>query len=378
MIGNGTYNQPKGTWSDDSTMTFCLAETLLDEEFSLRKLSNRFINWVDWGYWTPHGELFDIGNTTHSAIDRLRTIEKPELAGGTGVTENGNGSLMRILPLVLETSKLPISKSWELIENVSSLTHRHIRSIISCYYYLNYARLLMQGQSKENAYEITNKFVSDELKKRSIDSDEIKHFSRLLNGTIQNLEYEGLRGSGYVVHSLESSIWCLLNSETYKEAVLKAIHLGEDTDTTAAITGGIAALNFGSNSIPTEWLEDLVKFEEIKTLANKLTEKYTIKIRLSDVPEIGNVSAANKFAHDFSGYRSTFKETAKAALDTKKRIEANDTETISVDELAESLFFYFRAVRHGGGDADRDLVNTHIELIKQKLANQEGMPDDNS
>jgi len=142
MIGNGTYNQPKGTWSDDSTMTFCLAESLLEEEFSLRNLANRFINWVDHGYWTPHGELFDIGNTTHSSIERLRTIEFPELAGGGHETDNGNGSLMRILPLVLETEKLSIAESYDLIKSVSSLTHKHIRSIIACFYHVTLAKLM--------------------------------------------------------------------------------------------------------------------------------------------------------------------------------------------------------------------------------------------
>ena len=371
MIGYGTYNQPKGTWSDDSTMTFCLAESLLDEEFSLHKLANRFINWVDWGYWTPHGELFDIGNTTNSAIDRLRTIKQPELAGGSGETENGNGSLMRILPLVLETSKLSTQLSWQLVERVSSLTHRHIRSIISCYYYIVFSTQLIQGQSKENAYEITNRLVSDELDKRRISKSEIKHFMRLLNGSINKLDYKELRGRGYVVHSLESSIWCLLNTENYKDAVLKAIHLGEDTDTTAAITGGLAALCFGFSSIPSNWVSDLVKSDEIRKLANKLSEKYTLKIRLENVPKIGDISAANKFAHKYSGYRISFKETANSALATKRSIELNETEHITVDELAQSLFFHFRAVRHGGGDANEEVVNSHLSLIREKLMNQE-------
>lgn len=194
---------------------------------------------------------------------------------------------------------------------------------------------------------------------------------RLLNGSINKLDYKELRGSGYVVHSLESSIWCLLNTENYKDAVLKAIHLGEDTDTTAAITGGLAALCFGFSSIPSNWVSDLVKSDEIRKLANKLSEKYTLKIRLENVPKIGDISAANKFAHKYSGYRISFKETANSALATKRSIELNETEHITVDELAQSLFFHFRAVRHGGGDANEEVVNSHLSLIREKLMNQE-------
>jgi len=277
MIGFGTYNQPKGTWSDDSTMTFCLAESLLEDEFSLRKLSNRFINWVDWGYWTPHGELFDIGNTTHAAIEKLRTIEDPELAGGSHETENGNGSLMRILPLILKTSQQSISESYNLIQSVSSLTHRHQRSVISCFYYLTFARFLIQGHSKESSYEMTNKNVISQLEERNIQKEELIHFKRILYDQISTLEYSQIRGSGYVIHSLESSIWCLLKTNTYKEAVLKAINLGEDTDTTAAITGGLAALTYGFNSIPQNWISQIVKKDEIEELATSLTHKYTMK-----------------------------------------------------------------------------------------------------
>jgi ADP-ribosylglycohydrolase len=222
--------------------------------------------------------LFDIGNTTHSAIKRLRTIENPELAGGNHETENGNGSLMRILPLILETGKISISKSYDVIKSISALTHRHERSIISCFYYLTFARQLIQGHSKASTYEMTNKIVKAELNERGIHETELKHFDRLLNHEIPTLNYNQIRGSGYVIHSLESSVWCLLKTENYKGAVLKAVNLGEDTDTTAAITGGLAGLKYGFNSIPEEWVNLIIKKDEIKELADRLTEKYTKKI----------------------------------------------------------------------------------------------------
>ena len=371
MIGFGTYNLPKGTWSDDSTMTFCLAETLLDDEFDLKKLANRFINWVDWGYWTPYGELFDIGNTTKKSIDTLRTIDNPEKAGGSHESDNGNGSLMRILPLILDIGELPISLTYNKVKSVSSLTHSHERSVNACFYYLTFARYIILGHSKESSYQLTNATVINEFKERRITDKEFYEFKNILDGDLHNLPISKIRGSGYVIHSLEASLWSLLNANSYEEAVLKAVNLGEDTDTTAAITGGISALCFGYNSIPVGWVESLAKKEEIERLVKRLISKYTLKIKLKDVPEIGDINAASNFAHKFSGYRTTFEETSKSVFETKNKLQSKEFEKLKVEDLAESLFFYFRALRHGEGQPDIDYVNEHISLIRTKLLSHE-------
>ena len=371
MIGFGTYNLPKGTWSDDSTMTFCLAETLLDDEFDLKKLANRFINWVDWGYWTPYCELFDIGNTTKKAIDTLRTIDNPEKAGGSHESDNGNGSLMRILPLILDIGELPISLTYNKVKSVSSLTHSHERSVNACFYYLTFARYIILGHSKESSYQLTNATVINEFKERRIADKEFHEFKNILDGDLHNLPISKIRGSGYVIHSLEASLWCLLNSNSYVEAVLKAVNLGEDTDTTAAITGGISALCFGYNSIPVDWVESLAKKEEIERLVKRLISKYTLKIKLKDVPEIGDINGASNFVHKFSGYRTTFEETSKSVFETKNKLQSKEFEKLKVEDLAESLFFYFRALRHGEGQPNIDYVNEHISLIRTKLLSHE-------
>jgi ADP-ribosyl-[dinitrogen reductase] hydrolase len=371
MIGFGTYNLPKGTWSDDSTMTFCLAETLLDDEFDLKKLANRFINWVDWGYWTPYGELFDIGNTTKKSIDTLRTIDNPEKAGGSHESDNGNGSLMRILPLILDIGELPISLTYNKVKSVSSLTHSHERSVNACFYYLTFARYIILGHSKESSYQLTNATVINEFKERRITDKEFYEFKNILDGDLHNLPISKIRGSGYVIHSLEASLWSLLNANSYEEAVLKAVNLGEDTDTTAAITGGISALCFGYNSIPVGWVESLAKKEEIERLVKRLISKYTLKIKLKDVPEIGDINGASNFVHKFSGYRTTFEETSKSVFETKNKLQSKEFEKLKVEDLAESLFFYFRALRHGEGQPDIDYVNEHISLIRTKLLSHE-------
>ncbi len=272
MIGYGTYNLPPGTFSDDSSLTFCLAEAIT-EGFDVNNIGLNFIKWRYQNYWTARGKVFDVGNATHSAIDRIVNGTAPELAGGTEANSNGNGSLMRILPLVFYMLDKNSMERFEITKMVSSITHRHIRSVIACYYYLEFARQLVDEKDKFEIYFDLKREIPEILKQLGISASEIDHFNRLLKSNIQELPEEQIFSSGYVVHSLEASIWCLLTTETYKEAILKAVNLGEDTDTTAAITGGLAGLLYGFDNIPKKWVNKLVKKKNILDLAERLGEK---------------------------------------------------------------------------------------------------------
>lgn len=276
MIGYGTYNQPPGTWSDDSSLTLCLADEL-SKGFNLQAIADSFVKWLNENHWTPHNEVFDVGIGTREAIFRLQNGEKPELAGGISETSNGNGSLMRILPLVFETIKLKTRlERFELIQKVSSITHRHIRSCLACFYYLEFASYIISNESKSlnDAYLFANKQLLNLFKEISIPSNEIEHFERLTTGKIKNIDENKIYSSGYVIHTLEASIWSLLNTKSYSEAVLKAINLGEDTDTTGAVTGGLAGLFYDFENIPKDWIEQIAKNDEIDNLINKLSEFY--------------------------------------------------------------------------------------------------------
>jgi ADP-ribosyl-[dinitrogen reductase] hydrolase len=132
MIGNGTYDLPAGTWSDDSSLTFCLAEALT-KGFDLNTIGQNFVKWYHNNFWTPRGNVFDIGNATSQAIDRLAAGIQPDLAGGFDASSNGNGSLMRISPLLFYLLDKPVNERFEITKQVSSLTHGHIRSVISCF-----------------------------------------------------------------------------------------------------------------------------------------------------------------------------------------------------------------------------------------------------
>lgn len=275
MSGYGSHNVPPGTFSDDSSLAFCLAEALL-EDFNLHTIANNFVNWRYSGFWTATGTVFDIGISTSQAVDRLKAGTQPELAGGFFEEENGNGSLMRILPLVFYIKDKPIEERFTLTRLVSSLTHGHIRSVIACFYYLEFARLLMQGLDKFEAYRRVKTSVSAYLKILKINPKETALFSRLVAGDVYNLPEHEIKSSGYVLHTLEASVWCLLTTGNYKDAVLKAANLGSDTDTTATVTGGIAGILYGYDEIPTEWVKILARSNDIAGLAERLQNKFAL------------------------------------------------------------------------------------------------------
>ena len=269
MTGFGTYNLPAGTFSDDSSLAFCLAEALT-QDFNLQKIANNFVAWLNNNYWTPRGNVFDVGIATSQAIRRLQGGCNPELAGGIDISDNGNGSLMRILPLLVYIKDKQLSKRYQITKQVSSITHGHIRSVIACFYYLEFARQIINGIDKFQIYKTLQTEISDHLNSLSINPNETKLFDRLLKGNIYELTDKEIFSNGYVLHTLEASIWCLLTTDTYEAATLKAVNLGEDTDTTGAVTGGLAGLLYGFDSIPKNWLQQIARREDIEDLADRI------------------------------------------------------------------------------------------------------------
>ncbi|SEH61425.1 ADP-ribosylglycohydrolase [Paenimyroides aquimaris] len=270
MIGYGTYNLPKGTWSDDSSLTFCLAEALT-KDFDLQAIGGNFVRWFYENYWTARGEVFDIGIATKEAIERLSKGERPDLAGNFEESSNGNGSLMRMLPLLFYVKNKPINERYQITKQVSSITHAHIRSVIACFYYLEFAKQILEGYDKFETYRLLQSSIPEFLKSLSINPNEISLFDRLFKGNIFELPENEIQSSGYVLYTLEASIWCLLTTDNYHDAVLKAVNLGSDTDTTAAVTGGLAGLLYGFDSIPPDWLQNLARFNDIENLASRMS-----------------------------------------------------------------------------------------------------------
>jgi len=268
MRGYGSHNQPPGTWSDDSSLTLCLAESLC-HGFDLQDIGNRFVRWFDEGYWTPYGVAFDIGNTTYRAIARLRTGVEPTQAGGRGEYDNGNGSLMRTLPIALYFAKADTAELLDAAHRVSCLTHAHPRSQMACGFYSLIAVRLLRGDTPLEAYYGA---VEDAVEAYSVPpfSQELAHFGRLFTRRIHEEAEDAIRSSGYVIHTLEASLWTFLRASSFEESVLTAVNLGGDTDTTGAVTGGLAGVYYGLDGIPRDWVNSLARVADILDLGKRL------------------------------------------------------------------------------------------------------------
>lgn len=273
IMGFGTYDKPAGTFSDDSSMMFCLAESLV-EGYDVNDIAENFQKWMHEGYWTADGEVFDVGIATRKAINRLRVVKHPTEAGSTAERDNGNGSLMRILPLAVYAKDLSIDERCEIVKQVSSITHAHSRSVLACIYYIEFALNILEAETIEEAYLNTNFWLRIYLEENTEYQTESIYFERILNGSLLELSENEIKSSGYVIDSLEAAIWCLLHSNSYEECILKAVNLGEDTDTIACIAGGIAGVFYDVKTIPEHWINQLARKEDILNLANRLNEKY--------------------------------------------------------------------------------------------------------
>jgi len=269
MIGGGTHKQPAGTWSDDTALTLCLIENLA-EGGDCETLMGKFSDWQAKGYMTPHGECFDWGYTTWMAIDAFRKGTPAAQCGQTGEDDNGNGSLMRIAPVAFLNRKIDdFNSRLANVEKYSSLTHAHSRSVLGCLIYTEYMRQLFtlgKNEALKATIEICRENISEAKYK-----NEFPHYERILNGKIGSLNRDDIQSSGYVVHTLEAALWCFLKNDGFKETVLAAVNLGDDTDTVGAVAGSMAGMFYGRSDIPEEWISKLAKCEFIMELCRRTT-----------------------------------------------------------------------------------------------------------
>lgn len=273
LRGFGTHNQPPGTWSDDTSLTLCTIDTLLHSGEDYGALGRSFVRWLNAEVWTAHGSVFDVGIATASAIRRLARGVAPLEAGRYDKDSNGNGSLMRMLPVAIWFAGRPAADTIEAAHRYSALTHRHPRSQVGCAIYCLTVQRLMTGGVPNAAVDMAWRDVNAHYDTASFAS-ELSVYSRLVPVKMfEKLHAQAIRGSGYVVHALEASIWCLLNSRSFEEAVLKAINLGEDTDTTGSITGALAGVHYGVEAIPAVWRAALARSDDLDKLFNAFADR---------------------------------------------------------------------------------------------------------
>ncbi len=270
----GTHHQPIGTWSDDTSLTLALMDSLIkNNEINYVDIMERFSNWLMYNDYTATDEVFDVGNSTSRAIMNYARGMNPLECGGITEYENGNGSLMRILPLAYYLQKQvdrTVEDQMEEIHNVSALTHRHPISLIGCGIYIRVAMSLLEAASSlytsvEQGIIIAFHYYENKY------IDDLNAYSRIKNlSYFVRLSESEIRSSGYIVDTLEAVLWCLLNTNSYKECVLRAVNLGDDTDTVGAIAGGLAGIYYGLDQIPVEWMNVVAKKEYIEDFCNRL------------------------------------------------------------------------------------------------------------
>ena len=258
MVGGGHFGLPAGAWTDDTSMALCLATSLLEKNgFDAQDQMERYWRWYQEGYLCSIGKCFDIGNTTRTALEEFHITGNP-FSGRTDPLSAGNGSIMRLAPVVmmyypnLEAVLHYAAKS-------SRTTHGALECLEACQLLGGIIFRAFQGKSKSEILieKDVVPFTSEALKEISLGD----YFEKA-EGQIQ--------GTGYVVQNLEAALWCFWTTETFDEAILKATNLGDDADTTAAVCGQVAGAYYGESGIPKQWLKKLVMREEILSLAEQL------------------------------------------------------------------------------------------------------------
>lgn len=284
MRGYGTHPVPAGAWSDDTSMSLAALDSLIEKGVDYNDMMQRFAKWLLFGKYTPTGEVFDIGFSCTKAIRAYLNSQDRSalLCGGSAETENGNGSLMRINPICLYLYAKDAKKeeAIEIVHNVSALTHAHARSEAACGIYAYVLWELLKNPCKksavnglllaENDYFVKKiygeKFADERALRECISMRSLEIDFQSGKVSYRPQKEENIASDGYVVNTLDAAIWCLITTDSYEECVLKAVNLGGDTDTTAAVAGGLAGALYGYEAIPQEWKNTLLKRADIEEL----------------------------------------------------------------------------------------------------------------
>lgn len=260
MVGGGPFRLKAGEWTDDTSMALCLASSLVElDRFDAEDQMHRYLRWKDWGYWSSNGKCFDIGNTTRSALSRYRESKEP-FSGSTDRWSAGNGCIMRLAPVPMFF--FPDRENVITLSGESSrTTHAAEECIDSTRLFGAILLAALEGKSK-----------SEILNAHGMAEDEIPSLQvrEIAAGSYLTKSVDGIKGSGYVIESLEAALWCFNSTDSFREAILLATNLGDDADTTAAICGQVAGAHYGASSIPSGWLEKLALRNEITDLADRL------------------------------------------------------------------------------------------------------------
>ena len=262
MRSGGHWQQDAGTWSDDGGLLLSSAEALIPGYDAVR-MGQSFVNWLHCCRWTARRDVFDVGSTTRIAIMQLAAGIAPEKAGPDTTDSNGNGSLMRILPVALRFHRRPAAEICDIAMRASRITHGHVRAQIACAIHCLIVVDVLHGRSVAEATLNAQEHIS---KVPELPGAEIALYQRIFDPDFSKLPPEEIQSTGYVLDTLEAAVWCSLRHDHFRDTVLAAVNLGSDTDTTGCVVGGLAGVRFGIRSIPNEWLSVLPIAAELNQL----------------------------------------------------------------------------------------------------------------
>ena len=267
MIDSPDVGQPEGSWSDDTAMEIATIDSFIQKKyFDYKDIMDKWVKWISKSEYTPTGVAFDIGRTCLKAIKKYCNGTAPLQCGSTSINENGNGSLMRILPVALYaySKKLDDTSIHKLTNEVSSLTHAHEVSRLGCYIYVQFIICLLKGNTKQEAY----KHIQG-LDYRLFTVDSMNRYTRILDEQIEVQILDNIKSSGYIVDTLECAMWIFMNAQHYKEAIIASTNIGGDTDTIGAIVGSMAGIYYGFEDIPSSWLDKLQRKDYLMELVDR-------------------------------------------------------------------------------------------------------------
>lgn len=277
MTGEGSHHQPAGTWSDDTSMALCIADSLGTKGIDLDDVMKKFSAWKNRSQYTATGATFDVGRTCRKAIDRYDLGVPTDLCGNSTESGSGNGGLMRSFPIALyacmNCDQFP--EMLNLVHSYSSITHAHPVGLICCGFYALFIWNWMRRKADETVFAVMNQTIEEGKKyyasvggafEEAINRPGVFHSA----DELQSMKEEQFSTYGYAVNTWNIAVWSLLNTDNYRYCVLKAVNLGGDADTNAAVAGSLAGFIYGREDIPAEWCEVLKNQMLIRRIADQL------------------------------------------------------------------------------------------------------------
>lgn len=261
MVGGGPFRLKAGEWTDDTSMALCLGASLLEKGFDLHDQITRYVRWHREGYMSSNGRCFDIGIATRESLSRFESSGNPE-AGSTNPRSAGNGCIMRLAPVPIMFADNP-EKAASLSGEQAKTTHGAVECVDASKLFGEILVRALQGRSSKT------QVLVPEI--RSSNPASSPRLQGIAAGDYFGCDRKHIKGSGYVVDSLEAALWCFYTTNSFRDAVLAAANLGDDADTTAAITGQVAGAFYGAAGIPREWLGRVVMAQEISEMAEQLS-----------------------------------------------------------------------------------------------------------